>query len=62
MSGKKATESDQRPDPFGMHKGQSEILGDIVSPIGVEWEVSPYRESLMTQGSPECAVVPSSDK
>lgn len=27
-------------DPFGMHKGQIKILGDIMSPVGEdEWEV-----------------------
>lgn len=26
-------------DPFGMHKGQIKILGDIISPVGEdEWE------------------------
>lgn len=27
-----------KPSPFGIWKGKTEILGDIVSPIDVEWE------------------------
>ena len=28
----------QRKSLFGLHKGQMEILGDIMSPIDVEWD------------------------
>jgi prevent-host-death family protein len=28
----------QRPELFGIWKGKVEILGDIISPIDVEWE------------------------
>lgn len=28
------------PDPFGCMKGTAEILGDIISPIDVEWEAN----------------------
>jgi antitoxin (DNA-binding transcriptional repressor) of toxin-antitoxin stability system len=27
-----------RPSPFGIHKGQIQIIGDIMSPIDVEWD------------------------
>ena len=30
--------AEQRKSLFGLHKGQGEILGDIISPIDVEWE------------------------
>jgi prevent-host-death family protein len=29
----------ERRSIWGLHKGQIEILGDIISPIEVEWEV-----------------------
>ena len=30
----------KRPaSPFGLHRGQIEIIGDIISPIDVEWDV-----------------------
>ena len=33
---------EQKPaqDPFGCMKGTAEILGDIISPIDVEWEAN----------------------
>jgi len=31
-------EPTQRRSIIGLHKGQIEILGDIVAPTGVEWE------------------------
>jgi len=31
-------ESDPRRSILGLHAGQSRILGDIISPIDVEWE------------------------
>ena len=30
--------SRERRSIWGLHKGQMEILGDIISPIDVEWE------------------------
>ena len=31
--------SRKRPaSPFGLHRGQIEIIGDIMSPIDVEWD------------------------
>jgi prevent-host-death family protein len=32
--------SRQRKSLWGLHKGQIEILGDIIEPIDVEWEVN----------------------
>lgn len=34
-----ASRTERVSDPFGMHKGQTIILGDIISPVGEdEWE------------------------
>jgi prevent-host-death family protein len=30
----------QRKSIWGLHKGQIEILGDIIEPLGVEWEAN----------------------
>ena len=32
--------SRERKSLWGLHKGQIEILGDIIEPIDVEWEAS----------------------
>ena len=32
---------EHRPSLLGLHEGQVEILGDIVGPLGVEWEEAP---------------------
>lgn len=29
---------ERRRSPFGLHKGQGRIIGDIVGPTGEEWE------------------------
>jgi prevent-host-death family protein len=35
---KLAPVTEQRRSILGLHKGQIEILGDIISPLDVEWE------------------------
>ncbi|MGD9888339.1 MAG: type II toxin-antitoxin system Phd/YefM family antitoxin [Halothiobacillaceae bacterium] len=27
-----------KPSPFGMHQGQIQIIGDILSPVEVDWD------------------------
>lgn len=31
---------DERPSLIGLHEGQIKILGDIISPIDVEWDAN----------------------
>lgn len=35
-----APASSGRKSPFGLHKGQGVILGDLVSPVDVEWDAA----------------------